>query len=479
MLSRGAGEKQVLDMLRCALNDRRSAKLVLARAKKILKKEGRGSSNSNDIAPDPFREAINKWRDGRRPILNCIQEAGFDPKTYNKMLTAKDEIDIFKRKRVQDLLDAGIPNEFVEMDYPPELLEAKTLTYRERLGLQSAAKTIYLGLMEGMSKEEVSIRLAFSLDLNLDCVRRLVDLVSLHVRPDLQFKKNPVMRNKMRMALALGVPLLLLPFAKVPAKAFNEEILLVLAVVAFLSYPLIRRHLTRKAINKRRTDAADGLVAMAGYEREPVLYLRSHVVDGTGEDSDSYLGHLSNATQMKTIEERSTAVLETHGPVVALEGPGEGIPNLGAARVRLSDVEKVGWQDLVLGLIARASLVVVRFQPTWGTEWEVSQLMRLCPPYQIVFILSTPDEEEWVRNRNWLELRALLADRVSGDLPERLDPTDFCIGFDSNLDFRIFGGSSGVFWKNSPFLDALVDAAAFGNPMFDKFKARKAAIVEI
>lgn len=471
-LDRGVSEDVILADLQASVIHPKSAKLLLERAQRLVSSDAFLARKQTSSENSPFANVIRKWDEGCRPLAECIKQSEISDEVYEELLLTRKGLGEQEKEREEKLLSIGLPKNIVHLEMPGHLIDSDQLTMAEKLGIKSAALTAYLGLMGGKEKEEIAVRLAFVLDLELNATYRFVRYVALHTKPELRSLEKPQKKGKGWMPVALAAPFGIALIAKSLAKASNEAILALVAISALLGFPFLRRFMGEKAIEHRRTNAPDGLVTMAHDGRAPVLYLRSHVVDGSGQDSNSYLSHFLNMTEMKTTEEKVGLVLDVQGPMVALEGPSEGLPNVGADRVRIEDVEKVEWQELVLGLMARASLVVVRFRPTEGTRWEVRELLRLCPPHQLVFILAAPEDTEEQRGETWEGLRPLLKDYAAGDLPQALGNNDYCLGFDAEFRPQIFGGKGIVFGKVSAFLDAVIDATAYGNPLFDEDKAR-------
>lgn len=146
---------------------------------------------------------------------------------------------------------------------------------------------------------------------------------------------------------------------------------------------------------------------LAEDKRPPVLYLRSF----RDEDADKGLsgvlrsGAATDARPLAdsviawgTREQEALAVLLRQvGPYVAVGKPGEPIPEVGAARMYLSDDQ---WQARVGRLIDEASLVVVRAGATEGLRWEVGQLVRRARPTSLLFVLPA-NAKQYAGFRRW------------------------------------------------------------------------------
>ena len=356
---------------------------------------------------------------------------------------------------------------------PHRLLLSATLTSAERRDLQVAARTAY-STITSLEFEPTVRKFTAAFDVDPAAAAQLVRAIAQHARP-VPHQQQPcpaAWRGNLLMMTALLAPFLLARLIFLAARVGRNEALLVFVVAALLYFPLLRSALTKKAIMWRRRNAPDGLAQLVADRRDPVLYLRSHSVDGSSRDSDSYRDHYFMRTDMKTLEERIAAALRVVGPVVALEGPDEGSPHLGAARIRVDDVERDKWQLLVQGLISRSALVAVRFRPTAGMYWEVDQLLRLYPPNQLVFVLSEPRGDLKERDHAWDRLRPILQHCAQGLLPDTLGPHDYCLGFDAEFRPRIFGKRNLLFGKDAAFMDALVKSALWGNPGLDDLEYR-------
>lgn len=163
--------------------------------------------------------------------------------------------------------------------------------------------------------------------------------------------------------------------------------------------------------------------------RPPILYLRSFN-DETGDNRvKGFLGESLFGRQMALgtsawaprEQEELAALMNKIGPYVAIGRPGEPLPELGAARLYVSDEE---WQRVVGELIGRAKLVLVRAGRTEGLRWEVGELARRLSPTQLLFILPS-SSQDYEQFRSW-------ANRIlSGALPEKL-PKEKLLSFDRN-----------------------------------------------
>ncbi|MCY7308695.1 MAG: TM2 domain-containing protein [Rhodoferax sp.] len=122
--------------------------------------------------------------------------------------------------------------------------------------------------------------------------------------------------------------------------------------------------------------------------RPPVVYLRSFEAD-----SEIVLRPAGFWNRSVTVvfdymmtfspEQELAEVLNRVGPVIAIGKPGEPLPELGAARLYVSDVD---WKAKVTDMIARSRLVVIRTGSTPNLQWEIEQTMARVPRRHILFV---------------------------------------------------------------------------------------------
>ncbi|MEO7114671.1 MAG: TM2 domain-containing protein [Caldimonas sp.] len=150
-------------------------------------------------------------------------------------------------------------------------------------------------------------------------------------------------------------------------------VIAVLVVVAWRLWRLSRQY-----------GAIDADEAMALDPRAPVLYLRSFADDG-----DALIGETSKWLRLGariampvTPEQEMADLLDAVGPVVAIGKPGEPLPELGAARLYVSNEQ---WQAKVQELMQKARLVVLRLGSSPGLIWEIEQVLAHLPRQRLVF----------------------------------------------------------------------------------------------
>jgi TM2 domain-containing membrane protein YozV len=152
----------------------------------------------------------------------------------------------------------------------------------------------------------------------------------------------------------------------------------VITVLVVLAWRLWRR--------SRQYGALGADEAMARDPRPPVLYLRSFADDG-----EALIGAQSWWVRLGAIivtpvtpEQEMADLLDAVGPVVAIGKPGEPLPELGAARLYVSDDQ---WQAKVQELMKKARLVVVRLGSSPGLLWEIEQTLAHLPRQRLVLAL--------------------------------------------------------------------------------------------
>jgi len=159
---------------------------------------------------------------------------------------------------------------------------------------------------------------------------------------------------------------------------------LILSMLCILASPFL-------FVRGRRRAAPTWAVVQRRDSRSPVVYLRSFPHDEvtaklTGAPLGAY-GAIGSAASMflgATEEEQLAKVMNEIGPFVAVGRPGERLPQIGAARIYVSDEE---WQEVVGDLVDRARLVVFRAGDTEGFWWEVDRCSRSVAPERLLFLL--------------------------------------------------------------------------------------------
>jgi TM2 domain-containing membrane protein YozV len=183
--------------------------------------------------------------------------------------------------------------------------------------------------------------------------------------------------------------------AELAQSGWDTALSVVLSVLVLVAWRLWRK--------SRQYGALDADQAMARDPRPPVLYLRSFA-----DDRNALMGEQSFLERRGAViaapvtpEQEMADILDSIGPVVAIGKPGEPLPELGAARLYVTDDQ---WQAKVQDLMRRASLVVVRLGSSPGLLWEIEQALAHLPRQRLV-------------------LAVLGGSVVAPALVERLEPT--------------------------------------------------------
>jgi TM2 domain-containing membrane protein YozV len=166
--------------------------------------------------------------------------------------------------------------------------------------------------------------------------------------------------------------------AELARRGWDSALIAVIAVLAIVAWRLWRK--------SRQLGALGADQAMARDPRPPVLYLRSFADDGAAlmGDQSWWMRRGASVTALVTPEQEMADILDAVGPVVAIGKPGEPLPELGAARLYVSDEQ---WQAKVQELMRLASLVVVRLGSSPGLLWEIEQALAHLPRQRLVLAL--------------------------------------------------------------------------------------------
>jgi hypothetical protein len=186
-------------------------------------------------------------------------------------------------------------------------------------------------------------------------------------------------------------------------------------------------------------------------KRPPILYLRSFDDEVHDNRFSRFLRCAFSGKQMSMgtpawgpREQAELAKLMNKiGPYIAIGRPGESMPELGAARMYISDQE---WKSKVRHLMDQAKIVVIRAGKTEGLRWEVSELVNLIPPKRVLIILPQ-FEGDYDPFRNW-------ADQVMPvKLPDKA-PKDRWLMFDSSWKPILLPTKANLNESLAPFLEA-------------------------
>lgn len=125
--------------------------------------------------------------------------------------------------------------------------------------------------------------------------------------------------------------------------------------------------------------SADSLLSVD--KRSPILFLRSF-----NDDEKQRYRTSERAILDFSLETRLSNHFTYYGPFIALGSPRETVPELGAARVRLSDSE---WQPRVRNWMSNASLIIMYSGKTHWVNWELAQVIEMERVANL--ILMTPE----------------------------------------------------------------------------------------
>jgi hypothetical protein len=144
--------------------------------------------------------------------------------------------------------------------------------------------------------------------------------------------------------------------------------------------------------------------------RAPILYLRPFAVD----------------RRAAWYERQIVRSLKDLGPIIALGQPEEEIPaTQHIAREYVADDQ---WQDRVVDLIGRAQLVVIQVGKSEGLTWELTQVVRLVRPDQLLVCLGPKLKAEADTNLRYRQFRQQLGRLFPKGLPTE-PPGSAFIGF--------------------------------------------------
>jgi TM2 domain-containing membrane protein YozV len=139
-------------------------------------------------------------------------------------------------------------------------------------------------------------------------------------------------------------------------------------------------------------DAFTAADARARDPRPPVLYFRSFhddsqivVAPRRGVVRARFLWYTAGVSP----EQEIAFILGQVGPVIAIGKPGERLPELGAARIYVSDDQ---WRCVVTAWMSEAALVVFRAGETEGLWWEIEQALAQYSRRRIVIVELGPSE---------------------------------------------------------------------------------------
>ena len=122
----------------------------------------------------------------------------------------------------------------------------------------------------------------------------------------------------------------------------------------------------------RRVSQPSADVARQGDLRPPILFLRSFLDDRYKLKERVRVAGVP-INQPLRMEEALAVRFHDFGPFLAVGEPGEGLPQLGAARAYLSDDQ---WQAAVVNWIRELRLIAMLCGPTHWIHWEMQNIIR-------------------------------------------------------------------------------------------------------
>jgi hypothetical protein len=158
--------------------------------------------------------------------------------------------------------------------------------------------------------------------------------------------------------------------------------------------------------------SADSL--LAADRRQPILFLRSFADDALASPTEMpQFGAAGQAVKLidYSIETRLANHFMDFGPFIAVGSPRDTVPEIGAARVRLSEAE---WQTAVSGWIDTASVLVMFPGTTEWVAWELAKVIAGHHAAKLILLFPRPHPVRGVMRPRARRARqeAMLVDRL-------------------------------------------------------------------
>lgn len=136
----------------------------------------------------------------------------------------------------------------------------------------------------------------------------------------------------------------------------------------------------------------DGWAVLAADPRPPILYLRSFKDDPVAAKSKVLAKVFTRRLEqtLDTEEEQLSRAMNELGPFITIGRPGENLPELGAARIYVSDDE---WRETVDALSGRAQFTVLRAGDTPGFWWEFRNTISRYSPEKLVLLIPAKQQD--------------------------------------------------------------------------------------
>jgi hypothetical protein len=126
-----------------------------------------------------------------------------------------------------------------------------------------------------------------------------------------------------------------------------------------------------------------------------------------------------------TVEQRLARLLRRIGPFVAIGRPGEELPELGAARMYVSDND---WQQVVGDFLEKTQLVVLQVAESPGLIWEMEAVGRRMEAERVLLFLPFDPRRDWRKKRRheaYQVMRKLAESALPTELPESIGDSCF------------------------------------------------------
>ena len=171
------------------------------------------------------------------------------------------------------------------------------------------------------------------------------------------------------LIVVIGLPLVLA--LRLGGALLGPAVMLVVAAM-YAMFTRARRVLQPSADEARQGDP-----------RPPILFLRSFLDDRYKLKERVRVDGVP-INQLLRMEEALAVRFHDFGPFLAVGEPGEGLPQLGAARAYLSDDL---WQAAVLNWIRESRLIAMLCGPTHWIHWEMQNIIRFNRLGQVLLLL--------------------------------------------------------------------------------------------
>ena len=173
----------------------------------------------------------------------------------------------------------------------------------------------------------------------------------------------------------------------------------------------------------RRMRLPDGWEVLTNDKRAPVVYLRPffedarQIYDAPVGARHGGVGSGASVKRSASHEREVAAILDRVGPLVAIGKPGDRVAPHGFARMYVGDDI---WQQTVLDLVKRASIVILQPEATDGTWWELQIVAGTTDWRRLLMIVPDPT----LRPLGYGRIRALTSQILPVPLPENPSACD-------------------------------------------------------